>query len=261
VEEHSEYMLSVSLLSTPGVAKVPEARWRIDELAHEAGVTVDTIRYYAREGLLDPPERSGRHKLYGSPHLDRLARIRDLQSQRFSLAAIKALLTVDRPGIEGLFASQGSYSLDDLVEKSGLDGSLIGRLRDIGLLAEPEALGHEVFDDNDLNLLRAVVELRDIGMTEEILIELGTIYVRHFRALQKDVHAMLAGDDRDWDTEEMVAVQRQLTANSSRMIPAVDRVLNYVHQRTIQRLTLEAVRTAQETNTGVGGVRLDDESS
>ena len=29
------------------------------------------------------------------------------------------------------------------------------------------------------------------------------------------------------------------------MIPAVDRVLNYVHQRTIQRLTLEAVRTAQ----------------
>ena len=42
------------------------------------------------------------------------------------------------------------------------------------------------------------------------------------------------------------------------MIPAVDRVLNYVHQRTIQRLTLEAVRTAQETETGVGGVRLDD---
>ena len=47
----------------------------------------------------------------------------------------------------------------------------------------------------------------------------------------------------------------------SRMIPAVDRVLNYVHQRTIQRLTLEAVRTAQETRTGVGGVRLDDAPS
>jgi hypothetical protein len=45
------------------------------------------------------------------------------------------------------------------------------------------------------------------------------------------------------------------------MIPAVDRVLNYVHQRTIQRLTLEAVRTAQETGTGVGGVRIDDGSS
>ena len=41
------------------------------------------------------------------------------------------------------------------------------------------------------------------------------------------------------------------------MIPAVDRVLNYVHQRTMQRLTLEAVRTAQETGTGVGGVRME----
>ena len=235
-----------------------DARWRIDELAHEAGVTVDTIRYYAREGLLAAPERSGRHKLYGPEHLERLGRIRELQAQRFSLAAIRALMDVDRPGIEQLFVTQGrSYSLDDLVARSGLDPALIARLRDIGLLAEPESLGHEVYDDNDLGLLRAVVELREIGMTEDILVELGTIYVRHFRALQADVHAMLAGTDRDWNPEELVAVQRRLTANSKRMIPAVDRVLNYVHQRTIQRLTLDAVRTAQETGTGVGGVRIE----
>ena len=231
--------------------------WRIDELAHQAAVTVDTIRYYAREGLLEPPQRSGRHKLYGPRHLERLARIRDLQGQRFSLAAIRALLAADRPGIEGLFASQGSYSLDELAAKSGVDAGLIARLRDIGLLAEPEALGHEVYDDSDLGLLRAVAELREIGMTEDILVELGAIYVRHFRALQEDVHSMLAGEGRDWEPGEMVAVQRRLTASSQRMIPAVDRVLNYVHQRTIQRLTLEAVSTAQETNTGVGGVPLD----
>jgi DNA-binding transcriptional MerR regulator len=236
-----------------------EARWRIDELAHEAGVTVDTIRYYAREGLLEAPERSGRHKLYGPAHVERLARIRELQAQRFSLAAIRALLSADRPGIEGLFVSQGNYSLEDLAAKSGIDPHLIDRLRKVGLLAEPESLGHEVYDDSDLNLLRAVVELQDIGMTEDILVELGAIYVRHFRALQADVHAMLAGDGRDWDQDEMVAVQRRLTANSQRMIPAVDRVLNYVHQRTIQRLTLEAVETAQKTNTGVGGVRLEDD--
>jgi DNA-binding transcriptional MerR regulator len=237
---------------------VSDARWRIDELAHEAGVTVDTIRYYAREGLLRAPERSGRHKLYGPEHLDRLARIRELQAQRFSLAAIRALLDVDRPGIEGLFVAQGrSYTLEDLIEKSGLDAELIARLREIGLLAEPEALGHEVYDDSDLGLLRAVVELREIGMTEDILVELGVIYVRHFRALQADVHSMLAGEGRDWDSDEMVAVQRRLTANAKRMIPAVDRVLNYIHQRTVQRLTLDAVRTAAETNTGVGGVRLE----
>ncbi len=237
-----------------------EAQWRIDELAREAGLTVDTIRYYAREGLLTPPERSGRHKLYGPEHLDRLRRIRDLQAQRFSLAAIRALLNVDRPGLEGLFAAAGqSYDFDTLVTRSGLDPELVARLREVGLLADPPTLGQEAFDDNDLGLLRAVAELREIGMTEDILVALGEIYVRHFAELQADVHAMLAGQDREWDPDELVAIQRNLTANSKRMIPAVDRVLNYVHQRTIQRLTLEAVRTAERTGTGVGGVRVSDD--
>jgi DNA-binding transcriptional MerR regulator len=235
-----------------------DGQWRIDELAHEAGLTVDTIRYYAREGLLDPPARSGRHKLYGPDHLERLRRIRELQGQRFSLAAIRAILNVDRPGLEGLFATAGqSYDFDTLVSRSGLDPELVARLREVGLLADPETLGQEDFDDNDLGLLRAVAELTDIGMTENILVALGEIYVRHFEALQADVHAMLAGQDRDWDPDELVAIQKNLTANSKRMIPAVDRVLNYVHQRTIQRLTLEAVRTAERTGTGVGGVRVE----
>ena len=238
---------------------MPDTQWRIDEIAQKAGITVDTIRYYSREGLLPPPERSGRHKLYGPEHLDRLNRIRELQEQRFSLAAIRAFLNVDRPGLEDLFATKGrTYTFDDLVARSGLEPELVARLRDVGLLADPVSLGHDAYDDNDLALLRSVVELREIGMTEEILVALGAIYVRHFRALQADVHAMLAGNDRDWDPDELVAIQRNLTANSQRMVPAVDRVLNYVHQRTIQRLTLEAVRTAEATNTGVGGVRLND---
>jgi DNA-binding transcriptional MerR regulator len=236
-----------------------DGRWRIDELAQKTGLTVDTIRYYAREGLLHAPDRAGRHRLYGPDHLDRLERIRELQTRRFSLAAIRALLSVDRPGLENLFAAHGrSYSFDDLVERSGLERELVERLRHVGLLADPSTLGHDAYDDNDLALLRAVTELRDIGMTETILVELGAIYVRHFRALQADVHDMLAGRSRDWNPEELVAIQRRLTANSQRMIPAVDRVLNYVHQRTVQRLTLEAVRTAESTRTGVGGVRIDD---
>ena len=235
-----------------------DAQWRIDELAQKAGLTVDTIRYYSREGLLTPPERSGRHKLYGREHLDRLTRIRLLQEQKFSLAAIRAIVTADRPGLEDLFAIAGrSYTLDDLVDRSRLDAELVERLRRVGLLADPETLGQEAYDDNDLALLRAVAELHDIGMTEEILVALADIYVRHFLALQADVHAMLAGNDRDWDPDELVAIQKRLTANSARMMPAVDRVLNYVHQRTIQRLTLEAVRTAEATNTGIGGVKLD----
>ena len=235
--------------------------WRIDELAQRAGVTVDTIRYYAREHLLPPPERSGRHKLYGPEHLDRLTRIRDLQAQRFSLAAIRAVLDADRPGLERIFATNvdRQYSLADLIAESGVDPEVVEGLRTVGLLPDPAEFGRDAYDDNDLGVLRAVAELQDVGMTTAILVELGAIYVRHFRALQHDVHDMLSGKTRsDWDPDELVSIQQQLTANTSRMIPATDQVLNYVHQRTIQRLTLEALRTAEQTHTGVGGVRVPD---
>jgi DNA-binding transcriptional MerR regulator len=236
--------------------------WKIDELAQRGKVTVDTIRYYAREKLLPPPVRSGRHKLYGPEHLDRLGWIRKLQAERFSLAAIRAVLDADRPGIEHLFTRGAGreLSVDDLVSESGVSRDTVDALRRVGLIPEPTEFGRESYDENDLEMLRAVAELQTVGMPERILIELGAIYVRHFRALQTDVHDMFAGKSGgDWDADELVAVQRTLTANTSRMIPATDQVLNYVHQRTIQRLALEAMRTSEETKTGIGGVRLDEE--
>jgi DNA-binding transcriptional MerR regulator len=184
-----------------------------------------------------------------------LQRIRELQERRFSLAAIRAILDSDRPGLDGLFAGAGQFTLDDLVARSGIDRDLVEQLRAVGLLPDPAELGREAYDDADLALLHAVVELQDIGMTREILVELGAIYVGHFRALQADVHAMLAGErNREWDPQQMVEVQRRLTANSGRLIPAVDRVLNYVHQRTVQRLTLDAIERARTTGRGVGGI-------
>jgi DNA-binding transcriptional MerR regulator len=232
--------------------------WRIDELAHRAGLTVDTIRYYARERLLPPPVRAGRHKVYGPDHLDRLERIRDLQGQRFSLAAIRAILETERPGLEALFGATGrEYTLDDLIERAGVEPDVVARLRAIGLVPDPADFGREAYDEHDLALLRAVAELIDVGMPREVLYEIGAIYVRRFRELQQEVHEVLAGQTREWDPEELEAVQRELTANVSRMIPAVERVLNYVHQRTIQELTLEAMRTASETGTGIGGWRQE----
>ncbi len=36
------------------------AAWRVEALAAEAGISVDTVRYYQKLGLLHPPERQGR---------------------------------------------------------------------------------------------------------------------------------------------------------------------------------------------------------
>lgn len=240
------------------MADPPSCTWRIDELAQRAQLPVDTIRYYARERLLPPSVPSGRNRFYGPEHLERLKRVRELQERRFSLASIREIVSADRPGLVGLFiGSEEQYDLDALVERSGLDGTFVARMREVGLLADPSDVGRDSYDDSDLTLLRSVAELIDIGMTEDIVVELGRIYVQHFRALQRDVHDMLSGKGQPWAPEEMAAIQRRLTSNAGRMLPAVDRVLGYVHQRTVQRLTLEAIRVGQETGTGIGGVRID----
>jgi DNA-binding transcriptional MerR regulator len=227
-----------------------EACWRIDELAQRASLTVDTIRYYAREGLLSPPTKQGRHRLYGSEHLERLDRIRELQAQRFSLAAIRAIVEANKPGLEGLFTTgERSYSLAELIERSGVDEELVAGLREVGLLPDPAEFGGESYDDTDLAVLRAIAELHTIGMTPEILLALGRIYVDHFAELQRDVLDMLSGRaNLAFNPEELDTVQQQLTANAQRLVPAINQVLEYVHQRTLQRLTLEAARQAERPN-------------
>lgn len=64
----------------------------IDEIAHDAGIPVSTVRLYQNKGLLPPPERRGRVGYYDIGHRDRLRLIAHLQERGFSLAAIKETL-------------------------------------------------------------------------------------------------------------------------------------------------------------------------
>ena len=251
----SVFTVNTSLTRENAVGDTQSQSWRIDELARRADLTVDTIRYYAREGLLRPPVKQGRNRFYGPDHLERLERICLLRSQRFSLAAIKAIVDVDRPGLEGLFASAGrEYTLAELTERAELDEHLVAGLREIGLLPDPAEFGVDAYDETDLGVLRAVAELAAIGMTPEIVLALGRIYVDHLGALQHDVLDMLSGrNNPEWGHDELVAIQQRLTANAPRLLPAIDQLLTYVHQRTLQRLTLEAARQAR----GGGASELD----
>jgi MerR family transcriptional regulator, mercuric resistance operon regulatory protein len=72
----------------------------IAQVATDAGVHRDTLRYYERTGLVPaPPRTSGAHRRYPPDTVERLRFIRGAQRLGLSLAEIKTLLTVRDTGV------------------------------------------------------------------------------------------------------------------------------------------------------------------
>jgi Hg(II)-responsive transcriptional regulator len=70
-------------------------RLTIGELAREAGVNVQTVRYYERRGLLEePPRRASGYREYPESDVARLGFIRRAQGLGFTLAEIGDLLSL-----------------------------------------------------------------------------------------------------------------------------------------------------------------------
>jgi len=75
---------------------------RIGKISAMTGVGVETIRFYEREGLLDPPGRTAaNYRSYGEDHRRRLSFIRRARDLGFTLAKVRELLDLaddrDRP--------------------------------------------------------------------------------------------------------------------------------------------------------------------
>ncbi len=67
----------------------------IGRVASAAGVSIDTLRFYERQGLVARPRRNfSGYRLYSSDVLDRLGFIHDAKALGFSLREIKELLSL-----------------------------------------------------------------------------------------------------------------------------------------------------------------------
>jgi DNA-binding transcriptional MerR regulator len=71
--------------------------WTIGRLARHAGVGVETIRFYEREGLIPEPARTGgNYRMYGAEAFERLCFIRHAKELGFTLDEIRRLLALSR---------------------------------------------------------------------------------------------------------------------------------------------------------------------
>lgn len=85
---------------------------KIGELAQIAQCTVETIRYYEKEGLLPKTKRTaGNFRVYGPPHAERLRLIRNCRALDMSHHEIHTLLNLaDQP-------DQGCHAVNEVVSK------------------------------------------------------------------------------------------------------------------------------------------------
>ena len=68
---------------------------RIGEVADQAGVNVQTLRYYERRGLLEPPPRTpSGYRIYGMETVNLVRFIKRVQELGFSLTDVEDLLSL-----------------------------------------------------------------------------------------------------------------------------------------------------------------------
>ncbi len=222
--------------------------WKIDELAHRSGLTVDTIRFYQREGLLPPVTRKGRSSRYGPVHLRQLERIRELQSHHLSLAAIKSLAEEGQLDlIETLIVGTGQrYERSELIVQSGLSSEFVNELEDAGLIQVSQARNGESYDAADLQVLHAVKGLLELGMPRAAIVQMAKVYLKHFSAIEEELVTLFTGGESSLSLEELEPLYDQAAFEINNLLPLVATILNHIHQRTIQRVTIQAVRLSAE---------------
>jgi len=120
--------MSQSLNSVPwyGVKgfpmKISTRTFTIGKLAKDAGVGVETVRYYQRRGLLAEPPAVAGYRRYDAIHLERLSFIRRAQGVGFTLEEIGELLTLNDTRDHRLarsLASEKIRSIEARIEQLG----------------------------------------------------------------------------------------------------------------------------------------------
>ena len=149
---------------------------RVEDLAAEAGTSVDTIRYYQRLRLLDPPRRVGRHAEYGGAHVARLAEIRRLADNGFTLTQIRDLS--DQPTDDlGRLADEArvrSLSRAEVAGRAGVPEGLVVLLTDNGLLQPLDRSDPEPrFDEGAVAMVEAGLAISNAGIPLDELVHLA----------------------------------------------------------------------------------------
>lgn len=117
------------------------AHLTIGKLAAEAGVNVETVRYYQRIGLLVEPQKDGGVRHYGEPHLARLWFIRRGKDAGFTLDEVRELLDLDEVSERDRIRELAGQRLNAIEARIADMQQLAGQLQELIRQCEQTAAG------------------------------------------------------------------------------------------------------------------------
>ena len=210
---------------------------RVSEIARAAGVSVPTIHYYIREGLVSPSTKTAPNMAYYDPQcVEDIRLVKELQQKGFlPLSVIKMILKAERRGQDpghlvemrtfmdhifhpvGTGAQSRDLSLTELAAASGLPESSLQTLRTLGLLMPVATEQGERYDDIDLRIAGIVKELVGFGLAPEDL----SVYSQYIDAIRNEVTAI-----HDWihdvhGTDKVPVAKLASTLNSLKACLAI----------------------------------------
>jgi DNA-binding transcriptional MerR regulator len=146
-------------------------------------ISISKIRYLEDQKLLEPKRTPGGYRLYSQSDVARLRTILRLQRDEFlPLRVIRQELAsgrTDREIVPSQAPAEGRprrapaisapssgavYSLEDVIEETRAEPSLVQSLQDYGVISGQQRGGSVWFDDTEREIVRACVELSRYGV-------------------------------------------------------------------------------------------------
>ncbi|HZQ87456.1 MAG TPA: MerR family transcriptional regulator [Acidimicrobiales bacterium] len=153
--------------------------YRVEELAAEAGVSVEVLRSYQSKGLLPPPRHEGRVALYGTTHLDRLKRIRDLKARGHSLRAIASMLSEEPSAMprlpDAVLVAGDTLSLVDLADRTRVPPAVLRSLEASGIIRPDTTTGEPRFTSADVRAVKMLLSLIGGGVPMEQFMDVARV--------------------------------------------------------------------------------------
>lgn len=197
----------------PGDPSAERQRYRADELAASAGISVQALRAYQSKGLLPPPRHEGRVAWYGAHHRERLDRIRDLKDRGYSLRMVAEVLDdgVARP--VGLVDDHAVLRLADVADRSGVRVEVLRALAASGLLRPHEVGGTHLYSEADVRFVRNVLALLGAGLSLDDFLRIARPLMAATGALGRDAVA-------EWDELVGTRIRRSRRSAARASAPA-----------------------------------------